>query len=157
MPGHFIGKGLQHQHYNYVLIHGRFGHDSELTQERVDLSDGLLRDFEIGHVNIITPFLFGVLLMHDRVSPLLDIFKEDVLELVLHVLLSLGHVLPAAPTDRERLLDLHDVVLLGYFLILLLEGLLESVLEVAHFEDTLGFDAGSPLIQEAPLAPLVDD
>jgi len=95
--------------------------------------------------------------MHDRVGPLLDIFKEDVLELVLHVLLSLGHVLPTAPADRERLLDLHDVVLLGYFLILLLEGLLESVLEVAHFEDTLGLDAGSPLTQEAPLAPLVDD
>lgn len=95
--------------------------------------------------------------MHDRVGPLLDIFKEDVLELVLHVLLSLGHVFPAAPADRERLLDLHDVLLLGDLLILLLEGFLESVLEVAHFEDTLGLDARSPLIQEAPLAPLVND
>jgi hypothetical protein len=123
----------------------------------INLSDSLLSDFEVRHVNIVTLLLLRVLLMHDRVSALLHIFKEHVFELILHVLLSFGHILPATPYREGSLLDLHDIVLLGSLLILLLEGLLESILEVAHFEDTLGLDAGPPLVQEAPLPPLVDN
>lgn len=157
MPGHFIRKGFQHKHNVYVLVHGGFRYDSKLTQEGIDLSDGLFRDFEIGHVNIVTLFLFRVLLMHDRVGALLDIFKEDIFELVLHVLLPLGHVLPATAADSERLLDLHDFFLFVGFLELLLERLLKPVLEVAHLEYTLSLNAGPPLLQEAPLAPLVNN
>lgn len=157
MPSHFIRKGFQHKHNVYVLVHGGFRYDSKLTQEGIDLSDGLFRDFEIGHVNIVTLFLFRVLLMHDRVGALLDIFKEDIFELVLHVLLPLGHVLPATAADSERLLDLHDFFLFVGFLELLLERLLKPVLEVAHLEYTLSLNASPPLLQEAPLAPLVNN
>jgi hypothetical protein len=157
MPRHFIRKCLKHKHDIYVLIHGRFRHDCELTQKVIYLSDSLLRDFEVRHVNIVTLLLLRVLLMHDRVSALLHIFKEHVFELILHVLLSFGHILPATPNREGSLLDLHDIVLLGGLLVLLLEGLLESVLEVTHFEDTLGLNACPPLVQEAPLPPLVDN
>jgi hypothetical protein len=157
MPRHFIRKCLKHKHDIYVLIHGRFRHDSELTQKVINLSDSLFGDFEVRHVNIITLLLLWVLLMHDCVSALLHIFKEHVFELVLHVLLFFGYILPATPNREGSLLDLHDIVLLSALLVLLLEGLLESILEVTHFEDTLGLDAGPPLVQEAPLPPLVDN